>query len=108
MIESTERLLERREFFRITVDCEIDYRYIDEEEFRKARCCSLSGSGLSFIAGHELQPDEEVEVIIQSQLPGTPPMRAHAKVVRVQTLDEQTFEVGASMTVIHDDDYLSL
>lgn len=100
--------IERREYFRITVDCEIDYRYIDDEEFRKARCSSLSGGGLSFITGHELQPEEEVEVIIQSQLPDTLPMRAHAKVVRVQILDNQTFEVGASMTVIHDDDYLSL
>lgn len=99
---------ERREYFRITVDCEIDYRFIDADEFRKARCSSLSGGGISFITGHELQPAEELEIIIQSQLPATPPMRAHVKVVRVQALENQTFEIGASMTVIHEDDYLSL
>jgi c-di-GMP-binding flagellar brake protein YcgR len=108
MLKPTNNFIERREYFRITIDCEITYRYLDDEEFRQARCNSLSGGGLAFITGHELQPEEEVEVIIQSQLPGAPPMRAHAKVVRVQPLDAQTFEVAASMTVIHDDDYLSL
>jgi c-di-GMP-binding flagellar brake protein YcgR len=102
------KFLERREYFRITVDCEIDYRFINEEEFRKARCSSLSGGGISFITGHQLQPAEELEVLIQSQLPDTPPMRAHVKVIRVQSLEDQSYEIGASMTVIHDDDYLSL
>ena len=102
------KFIEKREYIRLTVDCEIDYRMMNDEEYRKGRCSSLSGGGITFIIDHELQPGEEVEVIIQSQLPGAPPMRANAKVVNVQTLDDQTFAVGASMTVIDDDDYLSL
>jgi hypothetical protein len=100
--------VEKREYIRLTVDCEIDYRFMDSEEYKKARCSSLSGGGITFITGHELQPDEEVEVLIQSQLPGAPPMRAHAKVINVQALENDSFAIGASMTVIHDDDYLSL
>jgi c-di-GMP-binding flagellar brake protein YcgR len=100
--------IEKREYFRITVDCEIDYRFLNEEEYRKARCSTLSGGGISFITGHPLQPAEELEVIIQPQLPATPPMRAHVRVVRVQALADDNFEVGASLQVIHDDDYLSL
>ena len=98
--------IEKREYFRISVDCEIDYRFIDSDEIRKARCSTLSGAGISFVTSHALQPEMELEVTIQSPLPLTPPMRAHVKVVRVQVLEDQTFEIGGSMTVL--DDYLSL
>ena len=39
---------EKREYFRMNVDCEIDYRAIDSNETRKARCSKLSGAGISF------------------------------------------------------------
>jgi hypothetical protein len=50
----------------------------------------------------------ELEITIQSQLPLTPPMRVHAEVIRVNRIDEKTYEIGASTTVLQDDDYLSL
>ncbi len=99
---------ERREYFRINVDCEIDYRRLDSDEFHKARCTTLSGAGLSFITSEMLEINGEMEVTIESQLPGTPPLRAHIRVINVRELSDQTFVISASMSVLHDDDYLSL
>lgn len=104
MLEFTER----REYFRINVDCEIDYRRLDGDAVQKARCTTLSGAGLSFITDEILEIDDKLEVIIQSQLPATPPLRAHIRVINVRGLSDLTFVISASMTVLHDDDYLSL
>lgn len=100
--------IERREYFRINVDCEIDYRRLDGDTFKKARCTTLSGAGLSFITDEPLEIEDKLEVTIQSQLPDTPPLRAHIRVVNVRGLSDQTFVISASMTVLHDDNYLSL
>lgn len=94
---------EKREYFRMNVDCEIDYRAIDSDETRTARCSTLSGAGISFVTNHELTLKMELEITIQSQLPSMPPMRAYAKVVRVQVIEDQAFDIGASMTIIHDE-----
>jgi c-di-GMP-binding flagellar brake protein YcgR len=99
---------DRREYFRITVNCEIDCRLLETDETHQARCTTLSGSGISFVTHLALQPEMELEITIQSQLPLTPPMRVHAKVIRVNRIDEKTYEIGASTTVLQDDDYLSL
>lgn len=104
MVEFTER----REYFRINVNCEIEYRKLESDEFHQARCTTLSGAGLSFITSQMLKPDDELEITIQSQLPLTPPLRAHVRVINVRGLSDQTYVISASMTVLHDDDYLSL
>ena len=105
MVEFTER----REYFRINVDCEINYRRLDGGgEFQQARCTTLSGAGLSFVTREILQPNDELEIAIESQLPETPPLRAHIRVINVRDLSDQTFVISASMTVLHDDNYLSL
>lgn len=95
--------VERREYFRINVDCEINYRLVNSDEIYKARCTTLSGAGISFVTRQALQPEEDLEIIIQSQLPSTPPLRANVKVISVRALEDQTFIASASMTVLQDD-----
>jgi c-di-GMP-binding flagellar brake protein YcgR len=100
--------VERRKYFRISVDCEINYRLLSSDEIQKARCITLSGGGISFIATEELELETELEVIVQPQLLVTPPLRGLVKVVNVRGLEDQTYVISASMTVLQDEDYLSL
>ena len=92
--------VDRREFFRMTVSCEVDYLLIETGEAYKARCCTLSGAGISFVTNHKLLPKAELEMTIQPPYPLTPPMRVYAKVIRVHQLEDQSFEVAATMTVL--------
>jgi c-di-GMP-binding flagellar brake protein YcgR len=99
---------ERREYFRINVDCEIEYQLLNSDKVYKGRCTTLSGAGVSFVSNKLLKLDDELEMTIQSQHPATPPLRAHVRVVNVRSLEDKSFVISASMTVLHDDGFLSL
>lgn len=91
---------EKREYFRMNVNCEIDYRVLESDDICKGRCATLSGGGISFVTGLELTLGMELEITIQPLHPLTPPMHANAKVIRVQPSDSQSYEIGATMIVL--------
>ena len=94
--------VEKREYFRINVDCDIDCKHLGSDEIHKARCVTLSGSGISFITTQNLNLGDELEVVIHPQHSITPPMFGHIKIIRILPSDDKKFEIGATMTVLHD------
>ena len=90
--------IERREYFRIKVECDIEYRLLHNTETHKGCCTTLSGAGISFITATALALQDELEILIQSPSPNTPPMLAHSKVVRIVERDDLQFEIGATLT----------
>jgi len=93
--------IEKREYFRVRVECDIEYRVLPTEEIKTARCITLSGGGISFLTTQPLSVQDELEVTIASPAPLTAPMIAHAKVIRTVARDNDLFEVGAVLMVIH-------
>lgn len=91
--------IEKREYFRVRVECDIEYRVLPNEEIKTARCITLSGGGISFLTTQPLSVQDELEITIASPL--TAPMMAHAKVIRTVARENDLFEVGAVLTVIH-------
>lgn len=87
--------IERREYFRIKVGCDIQYRLAGGEEIYPAHCTTLSVTGISFITAHRLALQDALEISIESALSVTPPILAYSRVVRVVERDDQQFEVGA-------------
>ncbi len=91
---------EKREFFRMQVDCEIHRKHEgSEENIYMGRCTTLSGAGVSFITSYNLKIGERLDVIINPQQTLTPPMTAKATVIRIVALDDDTFEIGATIEI---------
>ena len=89
---------EKRAFFRMQVDCEIHRKQADEEEnIYLGRCTTLSGAGVSFITSCRLNIGDLLDVIINPQQTLTPPMTAQATIIRIVALDNDTFEIGATL-----------
>ena len=89
---------EKREFFRMQVDCDIHRKPDDSKEsIHIGRCTTLSGAGVSFIATDSLNIGDLFDVIINPQQTLTPPMTGKATVIRIVALDNDMFEIGATL-----------
>ncbi len=89
---------EKREFFRMQVDCEIHRKHDNQEgNVYMGRCTTLSGAGVSFITTDNLNIGDLFDVIINPQQTLTPPMRGKATVIRIVALDNSEFEIGATL-----------
>lgn len=93
--------VEKREYFRIQVDCDIHCKR-EGEDIHIARCKTLSGAGVSFITTQELSIGEKLEVTIHPGHSITPSMTGIITVVRTMELENKEFEVGATMQVLAD------
>ncbi len=92
--------VEKREYFRMQVDCDIHCKKQGADEIHVARCKSLSGAGVSFITTQEFAIGEKVEVTIHPEHDITPSMTGIITVVRIVPLENREFEVGATMQVV--------
>lgn len=89
---------EKRAFFRMQVDCEIHCKHEENEEsIYMGRCTTLSGAGVSFITAQNLNIGDLLNVIINPQQTLTPPMTAKATVIRIVALNNDMFEIGATL-----------
>ncbi|MDQ7090611.1 MAG: PilZ domain-containing protein [Methylococcales bacterium] len=94
---------EKREFFRMQVDCEIQYKHADgSKESYTGRCTTLSGAGVSFIGSQALNINDTLNVIINPQQTLTPPITAKAVVMRVVSLENDQYEIGATLEILSD------
>lgn len=91
---------EKRAFMRINVDCDMRYRLIDSNQFETARCTSLSGAGVSFIAPQRCEEGKAVEISITPQNPLTPSLTAFVEVIRVTAKDADNYEIAATIKSI--------
>ena len=94
---------EKRDFFRVTVDCRLTYRLGTAADEESGQARNLSGRGMMFIAPRELPMDQMVEIRITPESDVTPPLHAMVKVVRV---DKQRrgngYEIGAVIKQVLD------
>ncbi len=91
---------EKRNYIRMDVDCDIQYKAVDSDNFILGRCTNLSGAGLSFIAENNFQAGTAMEVSIVPKSNLTPPMIAYIEVVRCTSEPEGGYQVAASIKSI--------
>jgi len=95
---------EKRDFIRISVDCEMQYSLAGSGQDEYGKVTNLSGRGMMFIANRSLQVDDRVEVRIRPENDITPPLHANVRVVRVnKQRHEDGYEIGAVIKEILDD-----
>ncbi|MGD0959581.1 MAG: PilZ domain-containing protein [Methylomonas sp.] len=86
---------EKRDFIRMEVDCDINYKPADGDTVKTGKCTNLSGAGVSFIADQMYNVGIAMEISILPKTSLTPPMTAFIEVVRVSRLPDQKFEIAA-------------
>lgn len=97
---------EKRDFFRIDINCEIEFKKADStEETMIGQVANLSGRGMMFISKDELEKDIILEVNIKPENILTPALHANVKVVRViKQRHADGYEIGAVIKDIYDDE----
>ena len=96
---------EKRDFIRVSVDCEIWYKpdYADTGE--TGRVANLSGRGMMFIADHELPKESVLEIKIKPENHLTNALHALVRVVRTAKQRRgKGYEIGAIIQKILGED----
>ncbi len=91
---------EKRAFVRVDIDSEMSYRLVDSNEFNSARCSSLSGSGMSFIAPQVIDVGKALEIHIAPKNSITPALTAFVEIVRVAPLANGEYEIATIIKTI--------
>lgn len=92
--------LEKRNLFRMHLDCDIAYKSASSAEVNHGRCKSISGSGVSFIADQPIGQGKALEIKVVPKNAASPSMTAFIKVVRITLLPDNTYEIAASIKSI--------
>jgi c-di-GMP-binding flagellar brake protein YcgR len=89
---------EKRSFYRMSVDCHIDFNVSGSTETFKGEGKNLSANGVKFITDQPLSEGQELDVTIHPIIQTVTPLTAKAKVVRVlHDEDNDQYIVGLSM-----------
>ncbi len=91
---------EKRDYIRMDVDCDINYKLVNASEYKTGRCITLSGAGVSFMADQAFEPGLAMEIRIVPTHAITPPMTAFIEVVRSNKRDHDQYEIAASIKSI--------
>ena len=88
---------EKRDYSRMSINCNLTYKLADSDIIKNGRCTSLSGSGVSFIADSNYDIGLAMEIKVLPENPITPPMTAFVEIVRsIPHEDEEGFfEIAA-------------
>ena len=91
---------EKRDFFRMEVGCEMQFRLQGETTLHPGTVRDLSASGLSFVCRQPLQEGSEIEVVISPEKAIVPPLNARAEVVRALAQGADEYDVGVKILEI--------
>ena len=89
---------EKRSFYRMSVDCQIEFSEPGSSEKFKGEGKNLSATGVKFITEHKLTEGQELDVIVHPVIQTVTPLTARAKVIRVIEDEENNkYIIGLSM-----------
>ena len=88
---------EKRDFIRMTVDCDLTLREVPGGRQHAGRCLNLSSTGAMVLCDEEPAIGQRLELHIEPRLALVPALDALVEVVRVLPVAEGGFEVGMSI-----------
>lgn len=90
----------RRDFHRMSMDCELRYAPAGEPPQRIGKLRNLSANGVQFIASETFAEGTQVEVLIEPPGNMTPPLSGIATVVRSDALNgEQQHVIACTLQI---------
>lgn len=89
---------EKRSFYRMSVDCHIEFSEQGSAVKYKGEGKNLSATGVKFITEHPLKEGQEIDVIVHPVIQTVTPLSAKAKVMRVFKDEESgKYIIGVSL-----------
>ncbi len=89
---------EKRSFYRMSVDCRIEFSEPGGSEKFTGEGKNLSADGVKFITEHELTIGQALDVTVHPVIQTVTPLEAKAKVIRVlKDEDNDKYIVGLSL-----------
>ncbi|MDH5436304.1 MAG: PilZ domain-containing protein [Gammaproteobacteria bacterium] len=85
---------EKRDFIRMTVDCQVSYHKIGADEEHMGNTKNLSGKGILFQAKEEIPIGTLLEVNVSPNNDVTPALDATVEVVRLEIIEPGKYEIG--------------
>ena len=89
---------EKRDFFRMNLDCNMEYSVNGSGNKQCGHIKNLSGNGISFLAEKELAPGAEIQVSIKPENPITPPLDLTVEIVRCSGTGDKQYEIAGNIT----------
>lgn len=88
---------EKRDFYRMAVECAARYRVDGAETVQHATVKDLSAGGVQLRTEHEVDSGVTLHVEIQPGKAITPPLHAVAKVIRCTPADDGGFSIACTI-----------
>jgi len=86
---------EQRTIPRISVTCQINYKNVNESEFKQGRARNISSNGVLFVTDEEIEVGMIMEIKLVPGASSVPPLGAIIEVVRVNPVEsDNNFEVA--------------
>ena len=89
---------EKRNFFRMNMDCDMEYSINGSGEKKCGVVSNLSGDGVSFITDQAVTPGTEVQVSITPENNVTPPLNVTIEVLRCDQSGDDKYEIAGNIT----------
>lgn len=89
---------EKRNFFRMNIDCDMEYTVNGSDAKKSGVVRNLSGNGILFMVDQQVEPGTEVHVYITPENSVTPPLNITVEVLRCDQKKTNQFEIAANIT----------
>jgi len=86
---------EKRNFFRMNMDCTLEYSVNGDSTQKTGVVSNLSGDGISFLSDQQVAPGTEIRVLITPDNTVTPPLDMTVEVIRCDAENEEQYQVAA-------------
>jgi hypothetical protein len=91
---------EKREYLRMDLDCNLEYRVKDSDVMQQGLVVNLSAKGILFTVQNSIDEGELVHIKLSPVNNITPPMLAETRVIRCIRKSEDEFRIAAEITSI--------
>ena len=89
---------EKRNFFRMNLECKAEYTINGSGNQKSGKVSNLSGDGISIIADQSVDPGTEIRVSIQPENDVTPPLEVVMEVLRCEEQKPDGFLLAGNIT----------
>lgn len=88
---------EKRSFYRMSVECQLEYTENENDETRTGHVKNISGDGILFQTDSPITVGSEMTIIVKAGSNLTPPLHATIEIIRCSLTDDESYEVAATM-----------
>ena len=86
-----------RKFTRMTAECKMEFSFPGSKKTSTGHCLNLSAAGILFRTHEQLTAGSSLEITVSPENPLTPPLNALIEIIRVVPVENDEYEVAATI-----------